>query len=86
MRGALGFVFLITIALLALSSACTTPGAKQAPTDPLAGDRLYADVVKYVDFGEHRTAYPGDIKTSEWIAESLRQAGFNVELKTWTLK
>ncbi|MBM3166345.1 MAG: hypothetical protein FJZ83_03185 [Chloroflexi bacterium] len=85
MRGTLVFVF-ITMLLLALLSACTTPGIKQASTDPLAGDRLYADVVKYVDFGEHRTAYPGDIKTSEWIAESLRQSGLNVELKTWTLK
>jgi hypothetical protein len=72
--------------LLVLGSACTTPGAKQVSTDPLAGDRLYADVVKYMSFGEHRTAYPGDIKTSEWIAEALRQSGLNVELKTWTLK
>lgn len=81
------FTILMTMLLLvALIASCASPGAKEVPPDPLSGDQLFADVAKYVSFGIHRTAHPGDIETAKWIAESLEQAGLDVELKTWPLR
>jgi hypothetical protein len=53
--------------------------------DALDGLAVFEDVVKYVEFGEHRTASAGDIATSMWLAEELESAGFEVELQGWTL-
>jgi len=81
------FTVLMTLLLLvALIASCASPAAKEAPVDPLSGEKLFADVAKYVSFGIHRTAYPGDIETAKWIAESLEQAGLDVELKTWPVR
>lgn len=84
MRSTVVFALLM-ILMLVFGSACAGPGAKEIPPDPLGGDLLYADVIKYISFGEHRTAYPGDINTAEYIVKSLKQAGLDVEQKTWTL-
>ena len=42
----------------------------------MSGQALYEDVVEFYNFGEHRTGYPADIATSEWIGSSLAGAGF----------
>lgn len=52
----------------------------------LAGQRLYQDVVKYCDFGEHRTATEADVKTSRWLAGELRHAGYNTRLHPFKLR
>jgi len=58
--------------------------AESAGADPLSGERLYADVVKYSSFGDHRTATEADVNTSKWLAEELRKSGLEVELSPWT--
>ncbi len=52
-------------------------------SDPIDGSVLYADVVRYVDFGIHRTAYPGDLHTAEWVRDELALAGLDAELLAW---
>ncbi len=37
------------------------------------------DVVTYANMGDHRTATDGDIKTTEWLSERLKKAGFTIE-------
>lgn len=48
--------------------------------DPLSGDKLFADVVKYTSFGDHRTASDPDNRTSLWLRARLERLGFDVEL------
>ena len=40
-------------------------------------------MVRYVDFGIHRTAYPGDVKTAEWVRDELALAGFEATTLPW---
>ncbi|MCX5996182.1 MAG: hypothetical protein NTV42_00910 [Chloroflexi bacterium] len=42
--------------------------------------------MKYTAFENHRTASPGDIATSEWLASELNKAGFKAEVRSWKLK
>jgi hypothetical protein len=57
------------------------PGPASATEDFLAGERLYADVVRYASFGSHRFGSPGDRATADWIAGELQAAGFAVEFQ-----
>ena len=56
-------------------------GPASAAEDFLAGDRLYADVVRYASFGSHRFGSAGDRATADWIAGELQAAGFAVEFQ-----
>jgi hypothetical protein len=47
------------------------------------GSALYADVERYFDFGIHRTAYPGDLRTAEWVRDELAAAGLDAGLLSW---
>ena len=47
--------------------------------------RLYADVKKYAEFGEHRTASFGDRDTGVWLASELKRSGIPLGLKPDTL-
>jgi len=49
------------------------------------GESLYPDIVTCCNFGDHRTATEVDLKTTEWLAECLNQAGLATELKPYTL-
>jgi hypothetical protein len=51
----------------------------------LKGDNLYNDIIKYVEFGEHRTGTKGDYKTSEWIEKELKALGFETEFQEFTV-
>ena len=55
----------------------------QAPTFDAA--RLLADVQAYYDFGIHRTAHPGDLRTSEWIARRFRDMGLETSEHAFTI-
>ncbi len=55
----------------------------RAQNDPLAGDRLYADVVQYCAFGDHRTATDADHRTTRWLADQLQAAGVQARLSPW---
>jgi hypothetical protein len=49
-------------------------------------ERLLEDVRTYHAFGVHRTAHPGDLATSAWIAERFRAAGLDVAQHEFTLR
>lgn len=53
--------------------------------DPLSGTSLYADVVKYASYDNHRTASTEEIATSKWLEASLKEAGLETDVKAWTL-
>ncbi|WP_314510835.1 hypothetical protein [Xanthocytophaga agilis] len=55
-------------------------------TDPFQGEKLYADVKKYVSFGVHRTAAQGDIETSTWIQKKLEVNGFQTSFTYFPVK
>ncbi len=57
-----------------------------AAGEPLSGEALYRDVVRYDQIGNHRTGTPGDQATSKWVAEELKKAGFEVRLDPYTLR
>ena len=67
---------------LLLAAALPTGLAGQAPRFDAA--RLLQDVETYTAFGVHRTAHPGDLATSAWLAERLRGAGLAVEEHAFT--
>jgi len=48
--------------------------------------RLMADVEAYYDLGIHRTAHPGDVRTSAWLAERLRAAGLETRTHDFTVR
>ncbi len=75
-------VALLVIAVLPLV-ACSTPAGA---TDPFAPERLMASVQTYYDFGVHRTAHEGDVKTSDWLAERFRAIGLETSEHTWSLR
>ena len=52
----------------------------------MSGDALYRDVVRYDEIGIHRTGTPGDHATSTWVAEELKNAGYDVRLNTYPLR
>lgn len=43
-----------------------------------------SDVRTYFGFGVHRTLYPGDRRTSDWLAERFRALGLQTSPRTWT--
>ncbi len=61
-------------------------GMGRATVDPLAGSQLFTDLKTYSDFGEHRTATDVDIRTSNWLADGLRTAGFETRLHPFRLR
>jgi len=61
----------------------TSPAPAQ--DDPLAGQRLYADVERYASFGIHRYGTEGDRLTTDWIADEMRKAGLAVEFQNFAL-
>ncbi|MGH9829260.1 MAG: hypothetical protein ACREDR_39075, partial [Blastocatellia bacterium] len=54
-------------------------------TGPMAGSSLYSDIIAYYNFGEHRTATPGDQRTSYWLAGILRKAGFHPSFQSFNV-
>lgn len=53
--------------------------------DPLATDRLMADVARYESFGLHRFGSPGAAAALDWIAAELAAAGLSVTQQRFTL-
>ncbi len=49
-------------------------------------EALYADVLRFAGFGEHRTASPADHETSRWFCDALRAAGVSAALDPWPLR
>jgi hypothetical protein len=75
----------LLIPLLAACNSGSNPehADPSAASHPMNGSVLYADVVRYTDLGIHRTAYPGDLHTAEWVRDELTIAGLDAELLAW---
>lgn len=70
--------------LFAAGALAVGAGSARAQTfDPLQGEALFADVVRYAAFGDHRTATEADHRTSRWLADELTRAGFSAQLSPW---
>ncbi|MBM4183968.1 MAG: hypothetical protein FJ207_07045 [Gemmatimonadetes bacterium] len=63
---------------------CVVEARAQEPAfDP---ERLLADVRTYYGFGVHRTAHPGDVRTSAWLAERFRTLGLETSSHAFALR
>jgi hypothetical protein len=65
--------FSVIFLLVSFFSAC-----EQTKTVAPVGERLYADVEKYVSFGDHRTGTPVNTQTTAWLGEELNKYGYTV--------
>jgi hypothetical protein len=84
MRAQLPAPACLLTAIATLMCAATAAPAQQGPSfDPV---RLLDDVQTYYDFGIHRTAHPGDIGTSAWIAERFRSSGLDTSTHEFSLR
>ncbi|WP_245444534.1 hypothetical protein [Bradyrhizobium sp. Y36] len=63
-------VFIATMAVLMVGQA--------AARDVLSGASLFGDASRYASFGLHRFGSTGDRATADWIADEMKQAGFDV--------
>jgi hypothetical protein len=72
-----------TIALLLAGFAMAI---SPAHADPLATDRLMADVARYESFGLHRYGSPAAAGALDWIAGELAAAGLTVTQQRFTLE
>ncbi|THD77091.1 MAG: hypothetical protein E7812_14130 [Phenylobacterium sp.] len=65
--------------LAALGALGGAAVSARAAGDPMSGAALYADVVRYDGFGEHRTGTPGDLAASDWLTREMTAAGYRTE-------
>jgi len=76
-----------TSAVLPAELSSKLIGAANAQlTDDLSGVRLFNDVVKYVNFGEHRTGTKVDTETANWLAEAFMASGCDARLSAFTFR
>ncbi len=68
--------FLGAGALVSLSGAAASPSTH---------DRIQADLLKYVGFGEKRAGGPGDTTCGEWLASELQTAGYAIEKQAFSV-
>ncbi|THD58535.1 hypothetical protein [Phenylobacterium sp.] len=68
-----------TALISGLGAAALPLVAHAAPSDPLSGDALYANVKGYSLLGEHRTGTSGDAAGTGWLMTSLEARGFKAE-------
>lgn len=74
---------LITVIALAQTLGTTSLVGQGPGFDPA---RLMADVEAYFDFGVHRTAHDGDLRTSAWLRERLEGIGLEVDEHRFALR
>jgi hypothetical protein len=68
-----------------LTAAFDASASEPVDGNPLSGKNLYADVVKYASYENHRTASQEDKATALWMVDELNKAGFKAETKPWKL-
>ena len=74
------------VAGLAAVSHAARPAAQSSAQDPFAPERMMADVRTYYEFGIHRTAHPGDQRTTQWLADRFRRLGLETSEQRWPLR
>jgi hypothetical protein len=62
------------------------PTRPAPPPAPISGESLYRDLITYYNLGEHRTASPGDQKTSDWLNSELKKAGMRTAFQPFGLR
>ncbi|MGH7752801.1 MAG: hypothetical protein ACREN5_08290 [Gemmatimonadales bacterium] len=50
------------------------------------GERLFADVVRYCEFGDHRTASEADLRTVAWLKTRLRDLGYETHRQPFAVR
>ncbi|MDR0714415.1 MAG: hypothetical protein LBF89_09195 [Bacteroidales bacterium] len=70
---------------LFLSAGCF-PACEPLKTVAPDGKRLYADVEKYVSFGDHRTGTPVNTQTAAWLGEELEKYGYTVDYPEFPIR
>jgi hypothetical protein len=68
--------------LLAASFSACKPAKEIFPD----GERLYADVEKYVSFGDHRTGTAANTQTADWLGGELEKLGYSVNYPEFPLR
>ncbi len=72
--------FLATGAALPIAAAAL---AKTTNDPAKHGDRIAADLERYIGFGNKQAGGPGDNACGAWLAAELEQAGFSIERQTF---
>lgn len=69
--------------LLGAGAMVSLSGAASASPSP--GERILADLHKYVGFGEKRAGGPGDMACGEWLVSELQAAGYAIERQAFSV-
>ena len=79
--------FLMPVLVVCLVATACEVGPASQPDSSAVFDpaRLMADVQTYYDFGIHRTAHDGDLRTSSWLAERFRALSLETSEHPFTL-
>ncbi len=77
-------LFCISIMLGAIVAVSGTASGQRPSA--LSGEALFDDVIRYAGFGDHRAGTAPDRQTSEWLADELRESGYETELQSWLLR
>ncbi|GAB6012854.1 M28 family metallopeptidase [Viscerimonas tarda] len=75
-----------TFLAIAFSAIMLFSASKPNESLVLDGKRLYADVEKYVSFGDHRTGTPANTLTADWLGEELSKYGYTVQYPEFPLR
>ena len=70
-------------AVLGAGALVSLSGA--APVSPSSGERIQADLLRYVGFGEKQAGGPGDTACGEWLASALQAAGYAIEKQAFSV-
>lgn len=77
----------ILLVLCSLNGASDREAGRDTDSDNvMSGDAIFADVVRYAAFGEHRTGTKGDLQTSAWLLDELKKAGIEASEQPWDLR
>lgn len=79
------FKYTLTVCLASFLTISTTLAQGSLP-DYFTGKSLYGTVEKFVSLGEHRTGTETDRKTSEWLGNELKNAGYTVNYLEFPVK
>jgi hypothetical protein len=75
-------LFFFAILLFIITFSDCKPANAGSPD----GERLYADVEKYVSFGDHRTGTRANVQTADWLGGELEKYGYTVNYPEFPLR
>lgn len=66
------------------SSTSSDPGLELRPAPNFVADSAYAHIAKQLDFGPRVPGSPGHKKCKDWLVQTLKGYGWEVEVQTFT--